>query len=415
MLSLSCLESIALPARRPNAVPALWKPTHLIYSISAGIGGSGLDVDALEALRLAHEDGFLERAVAHRSRQDEIPPRRLHLLRHDPVRLLGSFLGRPEYYALKKKRLDAVTARLLERGPCDLFHSWSGDCLESLKVCNRRGIATVLEIPTWHRNKGKPKPYITRDELMKAEAPFPRGFLHRLRVSRQRVLEEYDRADLILVLSEKARETFLVAGIAPEKLYLLPRGVDVEAFRPAPPPPVFRVGFAGSLIRRKGVHHLLRAWKRLNLPNAELLLIGHRHPEIESALRECALPNVRLTGFVRDVGRLLSTCTIHAFPSECEGSAKVTYEAAACGLAQISTREAGDVVVHGETGLVIPPNDPDALAGALEHLYHHPALAARMGARARERVEREFTWAHYRDRLRLAYSRALGIAAGGSL
>jgi glycosyltransferase involved in cell wall biosynthesis len=415
MLSLSCLESLALTVRRAQAAPALRKPARLIYSISAGIGGSGLDVDALEALRLAHDEGFLERAVAHRSRQSAIPTRLLRLLARDPVRLLGSILGRPEYYSLKKKRLDAVTARLLERAPCDLFHSWSGDCLESLKVCNRKGVATVLEIPTWHRNKGRPKPYITRDELMKAEAPFPQGFLHRLRVSRQRVLEEYDRADLILVLSEKARETFLVAGIAPEKLFLLPRGVDVDAFRPAPPPPIFRVGFAGALIRRKGVHHLLRAWKRLNLPNAELLLIGQRHAEIEGALREFALPNVRQTGFVRDVGRLLSTCTIHAFPSECEGSAKVTYEAAACGLAQISTREAGDVVVHGETGLVIPPNDPDALAGAIEHLYRHPALSARMGARARERVEREFTWAHYRDRLRLAYSRALGRASQNPL
>jgi len=385
---------------------AAMHPEHLVYSISAGIGGSGLDVDAFEALRLAHDGGFLGKAVAYRNRQSEIPSDKLRILDRDPIRLVGSFVGRQEYYGLKKKRIDRVTARLIERSPCDLFHSWSGDCLESLKVCNRKGIPSVLEIPTWHRNKGKTKPFITNDEKRKANAPFPSGFFYRMRVSRQRVLEEYDRATLLLVLSEKARETFLAAGIPDEKLFMLPRGVNPERFHPAPPPPIFRVGFLGSLIKRKGVHLLLEAWKRLNLKDAELLLIGHKHAEIESAFAEYALPNVRLSGFVADVPALLSTCAVHAFPSECEGSAKAVYEASACGLAQITTREAGDVVVHGETGLVIPPNDVDALASALEYLYRRPELVAQMGAQGRRRIEQMFTWDHYRARLRQAYAHA---------
>jgi len=391
-------------ANSPNGAPL---PKHLVYSISAGIGGSGLDVDALEALRLAYNGDFLEKAVAYRNRQTEIPSGKLRILDRDPIRLIGSFVGRQEYYGLKKKRLDRVTSRLLEHSPCDLFHSWSGDCLESLKVCNRKDIPSVLEIPTWHRNKGKSKPFITNDEKRKANAPFPSGFFYRMRVSRQRVLEEYDRATLLLVLSEKARETFLAAGIPDEKLFMLPRGVNPERFHPAPPPPIFRVGFLGSLIKRKGVHLLLEAWKRLNLKDAELLLIGHKHAEIEPAFAQYALPNVRLSGFVADVPALLSTCAVHAFPSECEGSAKAVYEASACGLAQITTREAGDVVVHGETGLVIPPNDVDALASALEHLYRHPELVAQMGVQGRRRIEQSFTWDHYRARLRQAYARAL--------
>lgn len=391
-------------ANSPNGTPL---PKHLVYSISAGIGGSGLDVDALEALRLAYNGDFLEKVVAYRNRQNDIPSGKLRILDRDPIRLIGSFVGRQEYYGLKKKRLDRVTSRLIEHSPCDLFHSWSGDCLESLKVCNRKGIPSVLEIPTWHRNKGKSKPFITNDEKRKANAPFPSGFYYRMRVSRQRVLEEYDRATLLLVLSEKARETFLAAGIPDEKLFMLPRGVNPERFHPAPPPPIFRVGFLGSLIKRKGVHLLLEAWKRLNLKDAELLLIGHKHAEIEPAFAQYALPNVRLSGFVADVPALLSTCAVHAFPSECEGSAKAVYEASACGLAQITTREAGDVVVHGETGLVIPPNDVDALASALEHLYRHPELVAQMGVQGRRRIEQSFTWDHYRARLRQAYARAL--------
>ena len=98
---------------------------------------------------------------------------------------------------------------------------------------------------------------------------------------------------------------------------------------------------------------------------------------------------------------------MHIFPSTCEGSAKTTYDAAACGLAQISTRESGDVVVHGETGLVIPTNDVDALAGAIEHLHRNPDLLTTMGDAARKRVVENFTWAHFHARLMDSYRVAM--------
>ena len=115
-------------------------------------------------------------------------------------------------------------------------------------------------------------------------------------------------------------------------------------------------------------------------------------------------------GFAQEPEEYLRQSTVHVFPSQCEGSAKVTYEAAACGLAQITTREAGDVVEDGVQGIIIPPADVDALAEAIHLLYDHPETVERMGLAARERVVENFTWDHFRARLLDAYARAMQMA-----
>ena len=142
--------------------------------------------------------------------------------------------------------------------------------------------------------------------------------------------------------------------MAKEKLFYLPRGVDVQRFKPGEPPPIFRAIFSGALIERKGIHHLLEAWHRLNLKDAELWLLGSIHEEAKPHLKKFWRGNIRTIGFARDVEKYLSQATIHIFPSQLEGSAKVTYEAAACGLPQVVTRESGDVVRDGIEGIIVP-------------------------------------------------------------
>src|SRR5256885_10013367 len=157
----------------------------------------------------------------------------------------------------------------------------------------------------------------------------------------------------------------------------LPRGVDVDRFKPAVEPdgrkrpPIFRAIFSGALIERKGIHHLLEAWHRLNLKNAELWLLGSVHEQVKPHLKTFRRDNIRLIGFARDVEKYLNQATIHVFPSQLEGSAKVTYEAAACGLPQVVTRESGDVVRSGIDGIIVPPGNVDAIAGAIDHFYRH--------------------------------------------
>jgi glycosyltransferase involved in cell wall biosynthesis len=375
----------------------------ILYATSARIGGSGLDAVALESLRALESAGLDWHALAFENRS-ELSDTRISTLRWHPVRLLSG-LGSESYYGAKKHALDRSAAQRLARGTWKVFHGWSGECARSLRMAQQRGVRSMVEIPTWHRHKGKDKPLrLTKSEREAAAAKGWQGVKNRLLVSRQQVLEEYDLADRILVLSEKAEETFLAAGVPKEKLFRHQRGVDIERFTPAPArPDVFRAIFVGALIERKGVHHLLRVWKQLGLKNSELVLVGAVHPEIEPVLRECSDGSIVVRGFVKDVAAEYQVAAVHIFPSECEGSAKCTYEAAACGLPQITTREAGDVVQHELNGLIIPPNDPEALAEAIRRLHGDRALCEKLGAAGRERVRAQFTWAHFRERLLLAY------------
>jgi glycosyltransferase involved in cell wall biosynthesis len=381
-------------------------PRRLLYATSARIGGTGLDSVALESVRAAHRAGILGRAIAYANRQNEVPPSSIRLLRWHPVRLLG-FLDSPHYYGAKKHYVDWIAARELARGDFDLFHGWSGECVRTLREARWRGIPSLIEIPTWHRHKGKRVPAKTRAEAAMEAEPWPKRAFDSLLVSRHQVLEEYDLADLILVLSERAAETFRAEGFEEEKLFKMSRGVDVGRFTPDAPPEIFRAVFVGALIKRKGVHHLLEAWHKLNLKNAELVLAGSVHKEIEPFLKKFAAPNIQVAGFVKKPEDLYRGASVHIFPTTCEGSAKATYEAAACGLPQITTRESGDIVVDGLNGILIPPDNLDALVAAIETLYNDPDLRAKMGAAGRKHVVENYTWEHFRERLLEAYRTAM--------
>jgi len=382
-------------------------PKSLLYSIFARIGGPGLDTDSFEALRASYRGKFLGKAIAYDNRQREIPSRFIQSLRWHPVRLI-SFLDRPYYYGAKKKYLDWIASRHLEGGRYDFFHSWSGDCLETLRVAKKKKIPSLIEIPTWHRGSQKTEVSGQRSEV--------RSWKSRFLLERERFLEEYELATLVVVLSEKAAESFRAANFPDEKLFYLPRGVDTERFKPGSEPdgrkrpPIFRAIFSGALIERKGIHHLLEAWHRLNLRDAELWLLGSVHDEAKPHLKKFGHENVRVLGFKRDPENYLNQGSVYVFPSRLEGSAKTIYEAAACGLPMITTREAGDVVRDGVEGIIVQPGNVDAIAAAIEHLYRHPEIVTSMSAAARQRVVENFTWDHYRTRLLGAYERAIQLS-----
>src|SRR5207302_9675210 len=162
------------PAAPPRIAPQTARLTKsLLYSIFARIGGWGLDTDAFETLRASYHGGFLGKAIAYDNRQDEIPASKIQSLRWHPVRLLSS-LDRPYYYGAKKKYLDWIASRQLATGRYDLFHSWSGDCLESLRVAQRMGLPSIVEIPTWHRDFAQRVAPRTEPRLSRERTPLGR-------------------------------------------------------------------------------------------------------------------------------------------------------------------------------------------------------------------------------------------------
>jgi len=183
-------EILNAPASLPPASsPVRILPRHLLYSIFARIGGSGLDTDAFETLRASYRGGFLGKAIAYDNRQKEIPASLIHSLRWHPVRLI-SFFDRPYYYGAKKKYLDWVASRHLATGRYDLFHSWSGDCLRSLQVAKQRRIPSIVEIPTWHRDGGKKKVDWPKSQSA-SKTPGVPTWKARLLLQRKRFIEEY--------------------------------------------------------------------------------------------------------------------------------------------------------------------------------------------------------------------------------
>ena len=199
----------------------LFRSKSVLYATSARIGGVGLDAVALETLRglkdrlgLAIAFGLRASSTGDELSADDAWLSQGHLVKNlswHPVRLLSNLQSR-YYYAAKKRAVDSVAAKYLGTGRFDLFHGWSGEALQSLQAAKSLGLPTLLEIPTWHRQKGRVLPPKTEHELAMENAPVPQRWLNRLLISRQESLVEYETADLLLVLSAKAAETFTEIG-----------------------------------------------------------------------------------------------------------------------------------------------------------------------------------------------------------
>jgi len=279
----------------------------LLYSIFARIGGSGLDTDAFETLRASHRGGFLGRAIAYDNRQTEIPARLIYSLRWHPVRLI-SFLDRPYYYGAK--RSTSIGSRR-DTSPLDVtIFSTVGRGLPAI-IARRQEtrVPSIVEIPTWHRDRGK-----VGDRAPSSTTNPSRNWKENLLQTRERFIEEYDLADVLFVLSQKAADTFRVQGFSGRQTLLSTPRVDIERFKPGPRPPIFRAVFSGALIERKGIHHLLEAWHRLDLKDAELWLVGAVHDEAKPHLKKFWRDNIKVVGFKARRGKLFEPGNGARFP-----------------------------------------------------------------------------------------------------
>ncbi len=214
--------------------------------------------------------------------------------------------------------------------------------------------------------------------------------------------KEHRYAERIVVPSSFVRATLIENGVQADKIVVIPFGVDLELFRPAPHcdvPRPLRFVFVGSLSARKGVPLLVRAWHSLAPKTAELWLVG---PVSEQHARLIpVLPGLRLMGKVphRQLPSLLRECDVLVFPSYFEGLAQVQLEALAAGLPVIGTEASGggDLITDGVEGYVIPAGDAEALQDAMERFIDAPAELPRMSQAARRRAE-SFSWEIYGNR-----------------
>ncbi len=208
---------------------------------------------------------------------------------------------------------------------------------------------------------------------------------------------------VVLVQNPDDRANMLALGIAAQRIVLIPgSGVDINTLQPMPEPagPV-TMAFVGRLLADKGIRTLIEAQRLLRdrRVNVELLLAGTPDPANPASAGEADLagwarmPGVILLGRVAPIASVWQRAHIAVLPSRREGLPMSLLEAAACGRPMVATDVPGcrEIVRPGETGLLVPVDDPTALAAAIETLAASPELRARYGAAARRLAVERFS------------------------
>ncbi|HLF91284.1 MAG TPA: glycosyltransferase family 4 protein [Anaerolineales bacterium] len=362
----------------------------VIYSNGARIAGGGIGNTSYHAVLGLHRHDMLVRLICGSYNPTEIPADRIRSLGWVSrfFRKLAAFDERNWLDHAYRLLYDHWATRQLTGS--DVFHAWSGYCLQTLKQARSRGMVTVLDRAIAHP--------VSLNELLQAE--FAQwGLLYHWPLTAQRITKEIETADYVLIPSDFVRETFTAQGIPAKKLIQVPFGVDTRRFTPAPRrEEPFRALFVGQISVRKGVPALLEAWQKLGWQDAELWFAGQRKLNEAFFTPYRAMKGVQFLGHIWDIVRVFQQADVFVFPSIAEGSALVTYEAMACGLPVITTFNAGSVVRDGEEGFIIPIRDAEAVANRLDQLRRDEKLRLRMGAAARARAEK-FTWERYGNTL----------------
>ena len=224
------------------------------------------------------------------------------------------------------------------------------------------------------------------------------------------------QADAVLTVSVPLRDYVVSLGVEPGRLYVIPNGVDPALFQPGPPDPRARarwglgngpvLGFVGGLRPWHGVDALPTLLERLvhRYRGLRLVIVGDGplRGELEHTLIERGLTrSVVFTGWLphEEVAELIRQFDVALAPySKPEHafyfSPLKLFEYMSCGVPVVAAAlgQIGEIVRDGETGLLYPPGELDALIGACDRLLADPALRQRLGQAAAKEIHGLYTW-----------------------
>jgi len=235
----------------------------------------------------------------------------------------------------------------------------------------------------------------------------------------ERCVAEYEEADAITVPSQFARRSFLQHGIADEKVFVCPYGVDLSEFQPdVKRDNTFRVIHVGQITTRKGIGYLLRAVEPLvKNQRVELWLVGEIDPLIRPLLDQYS-SIFEYKGICprRDLWQLYTQSSVLVLASVEEGLALVQAQAMACGLPVIATTNTGaeDLFTDGVEGFIVPIRSPEAIREKLQWLMDNSEQRDQMARAALERVKSIGGWNRYGERVESVY-KELAIRHGLSV
>jgi glycosyltransferase involved in cell wall biosynthesis len=215
----------------------------------------------------------------------------------------------------------------------------------------------------------------------------------------------YGQLDTVFVNSEEYRQSWIKRGFEPEKLQILPRGLDTNLFNPDRRDPNFwdkfgssngavRLLYVGRVSREKDLDILVDAYSRVRETGVEVNLFVVGHGPYADALAK-ALPDAVFTGYLqgKELAAAYASSDIFVFPSTTDTFGNVIIEAQASGLPVIVSDSGGpkELVDDQTNGLVTRSRDPEDFARAIQTLAGDPQRRRQMGEKARESVV-DRTW-----------------------
>lgn len=301
---------------------------------------------------------------------------------------------------------DKLASRWLRKRPLahrpNIVHCFQQSATRTLNVAKQSGAVRILEVTL------PPVPAEHFDQIAENSPSFRKAQEH----AAAKLRGELERADWVVAQSVYSVNSITALGFPYDRIIGVPLGVDINVFCPATnqrkDKMLLQALFVGTIGRRKGVHHLLRAWMELDLPNWQLTIVGNNQtPEARELLASC-------NGKVAAVGnmpfeRLLQTyqsADLLVHPSLAEGGCNVVHEALACGVPCVVSANATSAVRDGIEGYVVPVGDVASLKEKISTLAASPNLRNEMANAARQRAT-ELSWDAYVARLGAIYQ-ALG-------
>jgi sugar transferase (PEP-CTERM/EpsH1 system associated) len=285
-----------------------------------------------------------------------------------------------------------------------MITKWRWDAFWRLYFLLRRERPTILHTWMFHANipgrvlgrLANVPIVISSERTMGQESPW------RYRLNRV----THPLADRITCVSQQV-EDFVVGqiGIPRDKTVVIPNGIDVKHFKNLYkdnkmrstyhlPRDVPVIGTVTRLNRVKRLDVLLQAIELLQETHGVIVGEGPEHEYLKAQATRLGLSErISFTGHQRDVRPWLAAFDIFVLSSDWEGMSNALLEAMAAGLPVVATAVGGtpEVVVEGETGFLVPPRDPEALAEAILRLLRDPDLRRRMGEAGRKRVAEHFS------------------------
>ncbi len=224
------------------------------------------------------------------------------------------------------------------------------------------------------------------------------------------VQSDIDQADFVLVNSAFVESTFEFVGFDCSRVHVIYLGVDDSFIAQIPERASagfeLRLLFAGLFEKRKGADVLIKALRQLGDLPWRLEIAGRLDPQIEKENRSFfSDPRVEYLGLLsrKQLAEVMCRSDVFVFPSLVEGSARVVFEAIACGCNVVTTPNSGSIVEQGVHGSLVPPGDSEALAGAIEDAYRNRQRTTEIGRANAQLVKSSYRQCNYGDQLEALY------------